>query len=267
MTNKCKRTLCKCVSLLLACMIFAGGFSGCKKDDMPPETTTTPPVETTPPTTAAPVVLYEGTVRAEELNVREGVGISYEVLTTLKEGDRVQILEEQDLNGVPWGKTSQGWICLAYVHIDGTPLDEAPEEVEEVLEQPANGTVIATELNVRKGPGINYEICCSLLKDDEITITERKGNWGKTENGWVNMIFVYFPDSLDNSFMITKVKADDLNVRSGPGISYESLRKINTGAEITITKFVTINNVQWGYIGDGWVCMKYVEEAPLQHND
>lgn len=267
MTNKCKQTLYKSLSLLLACMIFAGGFSGCKKDDMPPETTTAPPVDTTPPTTAAPVVLYEGTVRTEELNVREGVGISYEVITTLKEGDRVQILEEQDLNGVPWGRTVQGWICLAYVHIDGTPLDEEPEEIEEVLAEPAVGTVIATELNIRKGPGINYEICGSLLKDEKVTVTERKGNWGKTEKGWINIIFAYFPDSLDGSFMETKANADELNVRSGPGVSYESLRKINTGDPVTIWKFVTINNIQWGYIGDGWICMKYVDEAPLLPND
>lgn len=266
MTNKCKRSLRKGVSLLLACMIFAGGISGCKKDDTPPETTTAPPVQTVPPTTTAPVILFEGTVRAEELNVREGVGISYDVITTLKEGDRVQILEEQALNGVPWGRIGQGWICLAYVHIDGTPLDEEPEQIEEVLENPAVGTVIATELNIRTGPGINYDICGSLLKDDEVTITERKGNWGKTDAGWINIIFAYFPDSLDGNFMETKVNADELNVRSGPGVSYESLQKINTGDAVTIWKFVTINHVQWGYIGDGWICMKYVEDAPLQPN-
>lgn len=262
MVNKRKTRLRGCTAFLLAAVVLAGGLCGCKQDTAQNETSSAPPTGTTEqtiPTTAAPQEIINGTVNVDELNVREGVGISYEVVTTLSRGDRVAILEQQDLNGVMWGRIENGWICLEYVHIDGTPMDEEPDETTTVLEDPVSGKVLATELNIRKGPGTNYDVCGTLFNGNNVTVTETKGNWGKTDSGWVNMIFVYFPDSLDSETVEAVVDADDLNVRTGPGTSYESLYKVNTGTEVTIYKQVTIRNTRWGYIGDGWLCMDYVE--------
>lgn len=257
------KSLYKRASMLLAVTLLISGLGGCKHDTDPKDTSS--PTETveitapTIPTTQPQPEVINGTVNTDELNVREGVGISYDVVTTIKRGDRVAIVEQQDLNGVMWGRIEEGWICLVYVHIDGTPLDEKPEEESKVLEQPAVGKIIATELNIRTGPGMNHDVTGTLLKDSEVTVTELRGNWGKIEDGWINIIYAYFPDSLDATIIETKVNADDLNVRSGPSTSYESLRKIHTGAAVIIYKVVTIRDIQWGYIGDGWICMKYVE--------
>ncbi len=256
--------LYRCIALLLFTVVFSGALAGCTKENPPEETSTAPTEIHEPPdsgTQAAtqPVETLNGTVITEELNVREGVGISYEIVTTLKEGDRVAILEQKDLNGVMWGRIENGWICLVYVHIDGTPLDEEPEEESAVLEQPIDGKVLATELNIRTGPGTNHTVCGSLMKDDNVTVTEIKGNWGKTEAGWINTIFVYFPDSLDSETIQAVVNADELNVRTGPSTAYESLYKVNTGHEITIYKQVTMRGKLWGYIGDGWLSMDYVD--------
>lgn len=263
MVNKIKRYTPGKIAILLAAILLTGAFSGCKKDPDPKETSTasTDTVETQEQTagTSMPDVMFSGTVNVDELNVREGVGISHEVITKLNRGDRVDILEQKDLNGVMWGRIENGWICLVYIHIDGTPLDETPDETQTALENPVQGKVIATQLNIRKGPGTNYDVCGSLEKGDEVTVTEVKGNWGKTEAGWLNMIFVYFPDSLDSETIKAVVNTDDLNVRTGPSTAYESQYKLNTGTEVTIYKQVTVRNTRWGYIGDGWLCMDYVD--------
>lgn len=45
-----------------------------------------------------------------------------------------------------------------------------------------------------------------------------------------------------------------LRVRSEPNTSSKILRKLSNGTQVNITQ----TNGNWGYIGDGWVCMTYI---------
>lgn len=263
MKPKCRRV----TALILACTLLVFCFCGCKKDDTPEETTTAPettgtaPVEeTAAPTTPSEPVLYTGTVKTGELNVREGVGVEYEVVTTLMQGTTVEIYETADLKGVPWGRTIDGWICLAYVKVDGAETRFPTKEPYEITE-PISGTIIATELNVRSGPGTNYKVTKTLKSGQIVIVSELDGNWGKTEDGWVNTFFVYFQDSMDAESLKVEVLRDGVNVRTGPGTGYQSITKVNEGDELTILKQVVSKDILWGYTGDGWLCMDYVKES------
>ena len=59
-----------------------------------------------------------GTVTGNGLNIRSGAGTDYDTVGSLKKGDRVTIQETQTVDGVKWGRISQGWICLTYVKMD-----------------------------------------------------------------------------------------------------------------------------------------------------
>ncbi len=48
------------------------------------------------------------------LNVRGGAGTGYKIVGFLPYGTKVEILEKTTVDGVLWGKISQGWICLKY---------------------------------------------------------------------------------------------------------------------------------------------------------
>lgn len=259
------RSLRKLLALIIAAILLMSAFSGCKKDDGANDASTAPsePTDATfIPETQIPTLAPEGimgTVTADELNVREGVGIDFDVVTKLKKDDRVEIFEKKDLNGIDWGRIADGWICLTYVHLDGDPMEEIPEETVYEITEPITGKVIATELNIRKGPSTNYGVAGEYKKGDEITVTELQGTWGKTEKGWVNTIFVYFEGTMDSKTVKATVNVDQLNVRSGPSTAYESRAKLNTGDKVEIIKQVIIRDVKWGYIGDGWICMKYVD--------
>ena len=55
------------------------------------------------------------TVTADVLRVRSGPGTSYDVAARLHKGTKVTILETKTVNGVLWGRISQGWISMDYV--------------------------------------------------------------------------------------------------------------------------------------------------------
>ena len=76
-------------------------------------------------------------------------------------------------------------------YIDG---EESKEVVkEEPKEEKTEGIyrVRTDELNVRKGPGVNFEKTNEVHKGDAFTIVEINGNWGKLKSGigWINLSY------------------------------------------------------------------------------
>lgn len=59
-----------------------------------------------------------GTVTGEVLNIRAGAGTQYDVVGTYNHGDVVNIYERVSVGNVTWGRTSDGWISLAYVQFN-----------------------------------------------------------------------------------------------------------------------------------------------------
>lgn len=58
---------------------------------------------------------YSGTVNTNNLRIRSAAGTTNTILGYYNTGDKVTILETVYLNGVAWGRTNKGWICLIYV--------------------------------------------------------------------------------------------------------------------------------------------------------
>lgn len=55
-----------------------------------------------------------------------------------------------------------------------------------------------------------------------------------------------------------------LKVRSGPGTAYGEIRRLEPGAAVTIIEQQYVNGSYWGSIGDGWICMDYVDVGTQQ---
>lgn len=49
------------------------------------------------------------------LNIRSGHGTNYSRVGQLTPGTKIEITEQTKTNGVSWGKTAQGWVCMTYV--------------------------------------------------------------------------------------------------------------------------------------------------------
>ena len=121
---------------------------------------------------------YKVRVTASALNVRKGPSTSYKIIKTVKKNEVYNVLEEK--NG--WGRiTDAGWISLSYT--------------EKVVVQTSEYTtgmykVNVVPLNIRKGPGTNYQVVGTINKNDTFTIVEvQNGYWGRLKSGagWISI--------------------------------------------------------------------------------
>ena len=214
--------------------------------DTPPETK--PNEKPNDSTTANNGNGTKGVVTASELNIRKEPSQTAERVDAYKAGDRVTILETK--NG--WGRTNKGWISLNYVYQDGTKGAN-----------PANGVITGNQLNVRSGPGTNYDRVDSLNFGARVEILERitigGTQWACIKGGWISMEFVYVDGTTGAAAGTGTVNGDQVNVRSGPGTNFGAVGSKNTGDPVTVYAQFTIGDMTWGCIGNAqWISMKYV---------
>ena len=138
--------------------------SSAKKSDSKKADKTT---ETPKPSNPEPAV-----AKQNNINVRGQAKINSEVVTHLKKGQLVTILEEITLKKPgtdepsKWAKialpaSSFAWVNTSFVD--------------------ANKTVVPKKLNLRSGPGENYSIIGRLEKGAAVNVTDTKGGWSKIE--------------------------------------------------------------------------------------
>ena len=230
-----------------------------------PTTATTPTTATEPTvnnitgtgSTTTPANAKYGVVIASELNIRSSASQSGERVGGYVYGDRITILETS--NG--WARTDKGWVSLSYVYVDG-----------EVGANAAYGTVTATQLNVRSGPGTNYDKIKSLNLNDRVQVLQQikvgGTNWGYVSGGWVSMDYISLDGSTGTGTSTgngttsttgnATVTGSAVNVRAGAGTSYNVVGTKSAGDVVTILETATAEGYTWGRIDIGWICMNYV---------
>ena len=150
-------------------------------------------------------------------------------------------------------------------------------------------------LNMRNGASLSYRAIGSYSKNEVVTITAKKGNWGKTKDGWISLDYTSKINensesssssssnnnlSGNNKYTIGryKVNCDVLTVRNGPGTNYKwkefnnltsnaktqnrdkSKVEVNglvRGVECDITSV----SGNWGKIPSGWICLDYCKKV------
>ncbi len=234
-----------------------------------------------------------GTVKVnDQLRVRSGPSTGYGVVGYLKNGARVEILEQKIAGAMVWGKISNGWISLDYVVLDPVaeqtppatepPATEPPATEPPATEPPATepqkpvqqswtGTVKVNDLlRVRSGPSTSTKVVDYLSPNERVTITEQTSSgsmtWGKTAKGWISMDYVVLDKQGDSGSsggtsqkVIGTVKVNDyLRVRTGPGTSYAIAGYLSPNTKVEITEQKTVGGTVWGKTDKGWISLDYV---------
>lgn len=118
-----------------------------------------------------------------QLRVRSKPDATSEQVGTLKNGDRVVILETAKNGTSTWGRTETGWIHMFYVKLDSTTVPEG-----------SIVRTVTTNLRIRAGAGTDYEAIGTYLRGTQVVITAQVtvGNsvWGRTDKGWISMYYV-----------------------------------------------------------------------------
>ncbi len=203
------------------------------------------------------------------LNIRSEASKESEIVGTYSKGDVVTIVELK--NG--WGRTSKGWILMDYVKVGNTSNNNTTTNKDDDKDTDTDSTtnngngsttvqfkgiVTATQLNVRSDASTNSDRIGSLNYGARVEILEKKGNWGRTKDGWISLDHVYQDGNTGTKTAKGIITGSELNIRSGPGTGYASVGSLNYGDRVAILEQFTYNNVTWGCTKNGWISMQYV---------
>lgn len=305
--HKLRRFLSLTLVLVMMTMLFAG----CTQETPAPETESslnlnlpesTDSITSEPTATATetePPVVNEntGTVTSV-LNIRSSPSTEATVVGTLYAGDKIEVSRREVVTGIDWAyiiAPEAGWVVMEFIEMDipsqqpphsdsSTPAGMAkPEEDTNSNSGDTSTTNIkavvnANGLNIRSEASTSGKVQGAYNKGDVITILETKGEWGRTNKGWIKLEYVNTNSTSigstnkdsekDNNkvnsnitgngstTVILKgvVKVTDLNLRSEGSTNGTRLGNLTFGDRVEIME----KSGNWGRTKDGWVCLDYI---------
>lgn len=164
--------------------------------------------------------VIETGIVTEKSNVRSGSSSKYLATGTLKENEKVQILEEEDdWYRVKLSNGNYGWVSTSYIDIEG-------------INENIIATVNKTSANIRYGASTGYSIKSKVINGDKLEILDKDGSWYKVKledesEGWINSNDLYTSDvkpGMSASLEIVCDKKDDILY-----IPIEGVKKDNDG--------------------------------------
>lgn len=257
---------------------------------------------------ADPPVGPVGYVWAGQLNIRSGPGLNYNVVAQVYRNDTLGLTGRTA--DAAWLRVylpltgQEGWAAARFVSIglgsiydlpvvDGGPLPPPPGQT--------TAYVTVYQLNVRGGPGLTYNIIDTVRRGDSLPLIGRSadGIWLQAQvsspyptfavpTGWVMARYVWSsvpifqlpvtdggtPPPPANLTGIVTVPT--LNVRSGPGLTYNNSGQLNGGQQVKLlgrNSAADWLKVEWGgYPGmgmptyTGWVMARYLRTSTPVYN-
>lgn len=205
-------------------------------------------------------------ITGENINVRKGPGLSFEVLIQVQKGKSYPIIGEQgDWYQIKLGGGKTGWVANWLV--------TKKETTESVSIK--SGIITADSLRVRSGPGTSYEVMGSLNKGEQVKIYTEKAGWSEisfnNDRGWVSNDYVEGKTKNDSvsskstsdlSGILGTVTATSLNVREIGSFNGKVIGKISQGDTFKILE--EANNwvkIEFNSGETGWVASWYLEKS------
>lgn len=123
-------------------------------------------------------------------------------------------------------------------------------------------------LNVRSGPGLQYEIVGKVQRGQRFAVQEQKGDWIQIEfkEGFFGWVANWLVTTSQKSVQAVESTVDVLNVRSGPSQSFALIDQISPGKLYPIVTEegnwvkIRLNQEREGWVA-GWLIRKKQVEA------
>lgn len=213
-----------------------------------------------------------GTVTGDSLRLREEANTDCTILATVSKGTNVTVLDNQP----------EGWYKVDW---NGT-VGYMSADYLSVTVQAQTGTLNTdgSSLNLRSGPGTDYDKVASIPGDAVLSITGIENGWYRTSykgiDGYVSSDYVTLtetaseePSSAPSSetpaeapeentpeilYAYLNTNGESLNLRSGPGTDYKKVVSVPSSAVLTVTG-IEGNWIKTSYLGkEGFVCGDYI---------
>lgn len=199
---------------------------------------------------------------------------------------------EGNTNGGQVAKKSYP-LGASYIRGYGRPLWNESANIEDREEEPAKETKVDTikvtakeGLNIRKEPNTECSILGAYVYNTSKDIYEIKGNWGRTQDGWICLDYTDYSKSTNTSNTTSTkkyttgryiVNTEVLTVRKGPGTNYDWLRysELTSNAQSQVYSkcgykpnglcagvICDVSEIKgkWGKIPSGWICLDYCKK-------
>ena len=168
----------------------------------------------------------------QDLNAKYGPGEFYSNASTYKKGTVVRLTKQvKSPDGKYWRKVDGKELYIPSSLVTAIPWKNYKTYVV---------TGAAGVLNVRKGPGTNFEIVTTYKNGEIVKASDLINGWRKVEGKEMYISSQYTkivstPSNIDGYYAY-KVKVDDsLNVRKGAGTNYEIIGSYKNGDVVFAT--------------------------------
>jgi len=152
---------------------------------------------------------------------------------------------------------------MRYVRMDDVPPGKDNSTNSDGVEIVSNGnyTVLGygvvdlNALNVRVGPGTDYTKIKEVSQGMRYAYYEVADEWVRIGDGWVSTLYFYVEGTTAEDATTGTVTTNDLNVRTGPDITFKRISSYMENDSVEILAIVK----DWGYTEKGWISMMYVK--------
>lgn len=216
------------------------------------------------------------TIETDDLNVRSGPSTNSDIIGELNKGEKVEVLEVIDGWYKIKYKNGFGWIASKYAsQVNEQDKDNTTNDNNNQTKPTQKKQVIVNvdSLNMRSGPGQEYEIIAKLNKGSILTVEETSGDWLKvstnmspSKQGWVaNWLVSDYNQIVSNQPMVT-ILYPATNLRESPSTSAPVVARANAGEQFPIISTVgdwyqiQLNDGRKAYVAGWIVSTKGVEQ-------
>lgn len=209
------------------------------------------------------------TIGADSVNIREGPGLSYPLVTHANKGDKFPILaENKEWTQLQLTNGKTGWIAN-WLIAKNTQIVSTNSGNSGTTYVKAN----TNQLRIRTGPGTSFQIIGYLNKGQKVSILDKNENWIKISSsfgaGWVSSQYLDVQKeqitSNNSNQQATKtgmITTNGLNVRKSPSLTSSVIGKLAKGMTVQIYS----ENNGWMEIQfsnqKAWVSSQYVDSKP-----
>ena len=225
-------------------------------------------------TMIAPALAVAGTTNtgASKLNMRAQASASAAILTKIPGGSTVEVLNTE----------TSGWYQISFSGMTGYVasqyVDLTQAKAPAVVAATLRGRITDGPLNIRSGPSTSHSKCGKINAGTEVEILETLDGWYRIAEGYVSAGYVSLVTATpaqevsaapavetpvdapaetaapESETLYGRVTTASLNVRTGPGTSYDKCGKVYAGKTVEILE--TLDG--WYRIAEGYVSADYI---------
>ncbi|WP_141433662.1 SH3 domain-containing protein [Bacillus sp. 03113] len=208
-------------------------------------------------------------IETDQLNVREGPGLTNKVIAQLSKGEKYTLLKEKrEWYQIELKNGQKGWVANWHVSKDEKKQDMNSTNFSSAI-------VNESGLRIRNGPGSSYEVIGTVKKGQTLQVLSIQNSWVQVETsfgiGYASKEYLDLKKNNTNTSNTSSkngfVTEDSVNIRNEPSKQGKIIGQLGKEAPISILS----QSNGWTEIllqgSSGWVNSQYISTQASENPD